>query len=160
MENKSRSKFPILTKISIGWLFLAPIIGIPIYVNYKSSDIGGSLFPEFYFIGIFIALVLYWLPGIFLTARRRWCWDIAVFLLSTYAICILIFCIGSYQHFIQFWEIEKDNVLVYASCFGGALLPLILILLDSKNYYRMVRQRNLAKEDEKDPSELPQRRRL
>ena len=147
-ENKSRSKFPILTKISIGWLFLAPIIGFTIYVNYKSSDIGGSLFPEFYFIGIFIALVLYWLPGIFLTARRRWCWDIAVFLLSTYAIGILIFCIGSYQHFIQFWEIEKDNVLVYASCFGSALLPLILVLLDRRNYFKMIHERALARLEE------------
>ena len=149
-ENTFKSRFPVITKIAIGWLFLAPIIGIPIYVVCASSDIGGSLFPEFYFIGIFIALVLYWLPGIFLSARRRWCWGIAVFLLSTYVIGILIFCIGSYRHFIQFWEIEKDNVIVYASCFGGALLPLFLTIIDGKNYFRMVRQRELAKENEKD----------
>ena len=147
-ENTFKSRFPVITKIAIGWLFLAPIIGIPIYVVCASSDIGGSLFPEFYFIGIFIALVLYWLPGIFLSARRRWCWGIAVFLLSTYVIGILIFCIGSYQHFIQFWEIEKDNVLVYASCFGSALLPLILVLLDRRNYFKMIHERALARLEE------------
>jgi hypothetical protein len=147
-----RFKFPIITKIAIGWLFLAPIVGIPIYVLCYSSDISGSLFPQLYFIGIFIALFLFCLPAILLLVPRRWCWDIAVFLLSTYIMGILIYCIMSYRWFIQFWGVDsvRDNVIVYSSCCGGALLPLILVLLDRKNYFKMIHEKALARAEEED----------
>ena len=135
-----KAKFPVLTKISIVWLFLAPIIGS----FFLSGAFSGSLIPGLVAIGFFVALILYWLPGMFLLARRRWGWIVAMLLLITYVIGLLVWIIA---YIISYPK--NPDIIVYVVGCGGVLLPLILTLIDSRNYFRMIRQRKLAEEKEK-----------
>jgi hypothetical protein len=137
----STAKLPIKTKIAVWWTFILGIVVVivPLLSFRLFSDYGERDMMFLPLLGITLCIAfLFSLSGIFLMIRKLWAWNTAVAVLIT-ELCLLFI----YLHV----EINLDT-------FGGPILfianilllvPFILVIFDRKNYFAMVRQRELDK---------------
>jgi hypothetical protein len=145
------AKLPIKTKVAVCWTFvlgivvvIVPLLSFRLFSDYGERDM---MFLPLLGITLCIAF-LFSLSGIFLMIRKLWAWNTAVVVLIT-ELCLLFI----YLHV----EINLDT-------FGGPILfianilllvPFILVIFDRKNYFAMVRQRELAKNKDTTPTVEP-----
>jgi hypothetical protein len=143
--NTAKTKLPTKTKIAVWWIFIlgavvviVPLVSLSSFSDYTERDM--IFFPLL--LTTLCVSFLYSLSGIFLMVRKTWAWNVALVVITIELLSLFI-----YLHV----EIDLDT-------FGGPILfvanillliPFILILLDRKNYFEMVRQRELAKKDKK-----------
>jgi hypothetical protein len=85
--------------------------------------------------------------GICLSKKRETTWNVAIVCLSITTICSLA---GCYFYLSSFNGYLVNIIAIVTSVFllGEPIVPLILIILDRKNYFEMARQRELEKKDE------------
>ena len=141
--NTPKANLPTKTKIAVWWVFIlgvavfiVPLISLSSFSDQSERDM---TFLPLLLITLCIAF-LYSLSGILLIIRKKWAWNIAIAVLT-----VELFSLFIYLHV----EINLDT-------FGGPILfianillliPFILIILDGKNYFEMVRQRELEKKE-------------
>ena len=147
----SKAKLPMKTKIAVWWTFvlgivvvIVPLLSFRLFSDYGERDM---MFLPLLLITLCVAF-LFSLSGIFLMIRKLWAWNTAVVVLT-----IELFSLFIYLHV----EINLDT-------FGGPVLfianilllvPFILVVLDRKNYFAMLRQRELAKNKDTTPTIEP-----
>ena len=142
----NKAKLPIKTKIATWWLIvigvLLTILGV-LYMfalflqsMWSTSGDDGRLYIVLLLGGIFT-----FISGIFLSKESKWAWQIAAIVLIIAMICFIAgyLCLSiDSANYSKLPIILPVGLLIY-------LTPLILIILDRKNYFEMVRQRELEK---------------
>jgi hypothetical protein len=146
-ENTPKAKLPLKTKIAVFLIYglvVCEIILILVAVFNWHVGVGGSDLIGPFFAGVIIVsiisifCILYFLSGVFLQIGKGWGWWFAIIIQLITIVAIPMYTPSPYQ--LLPWLVDI-----------GFLIPLILILLDRKNYFEFVHQRNLAKENiEKD----------
>ncbi|MFA5374938.1 MAG: hypothetical protein WC455_04185 [Dehalococcoidia bacterium] len=134
----TKSKLPIKTKIAIWWIFVLGVLVfiIPLFaLGYTNEEM--ILTPLLLLQNLCIAF-LYSLSGIFLIIRKTWAWNVAIAILT-----IEVFSLFIYLHVEINLDMFGGPILFAANIL--LLIPLILIILDRKNYLEMVRQQELEK---------------
>jgi hypothetical protein len=132
-----KTKLPTKTKIALGWIY---IISIAIVIAALVVLISVSNFEDaqgpVLFVTVCIAFpiwLLFLLPGILLPLKKRWSWITSIIIVSLEITGILGGCVYL-----------ATNVSVYLlqwSFFTIILfIPLILLVIDRKNYFEMLRQ--------------------
>ena len=129
----NKAKLPTKTNIVVWWLFVTGTIMI---IGFMASvpaltDWSSSINPRIYLLAVAVGL-LYLIPGILLCMKRNLSWISSIIILSAEAIPFLIMTI------IFMNPIPIAGIVV-------VLIPLIFLILDRKNYFEMVRQRELEK---------------
>ena len=142
--NTPKAKLPTKTKIAAWWIFasgvavfIVPLFSLSSFSDQAERDM---TFLPLLLITLCIAF-LYSLPGIFLMVRKSWAWNVAIAILT-----IEVFSLFIYLHVEINLDMFGGPILFIANIL--LLIPFILILLDRKNYFEMVRQRELEKKDE------------
>ena len=148
--NTTRAKLPTKTKVAVWWIRIIAalvVIGGLIFsvVSFTTAapvvkeDVSGI----FAFVVAAIVLpiwLLFLLPSIFLVFKKNWGWTTSIIMLSLEILGVWGVCI----HF----AISKGiYCLQYTPATIFLLIPLILVILDRKNYFEMVRQRELEKKE-------------
>lgn len=160
----NKAKLPTKTKIAVWWLIIigaALIIFLLIwspYSFYFSFNAGQLKQAIVIALILFIGSIFYFASSFFLLKRSKRAWIIVVTLLSIIALCP----IGIYLYeSIDFAKYSEDAVnyseilIMLISWTLIYLIPLILVILDRKNYFSMLSQRELEKkESEKKDSEV------
>jgi hypothetical protein len=132
----NKTKIPSKTKIAIWWLFIVgitltvlTITALPWMTDW--SPIG----PTMYLIPIAMGLLAI-SPAILLLIKNQTAWTFAKVILSILLILLAIFwlCGAAITIF--------GNLLLLS-----VFIPFLLIILDRKNYFEMVRQRELEKRE-------------
>ncbi len=147
----TKAKLPIKTKIVV-WSILSfviiIIITVPvlssIYVSFQSEKwIQGNIVFVLGFLGMGSSLFL---------LKNRWAWAIAVsviFIAMLDALSgltkLLIDYIPHYTYYISHYYYATIMLFVFLLGFFIYLISSLLIILDRKNYFEMVRQRKLEK---------------
>jgi hypothetical protein len=140
-EPITKTKLPIKTKIAVCWIRISSIvivISCAAYVLFCFTD------PDF-FSGAFYALVflpiwiLFLLPSILLPRKRPWCWTTSIIILFLEIAIILAVCIFGAIYYRYSYYLELIPIVVFY------LVPFALIIMDRKNYFEMVRQREAEK---------------
>ncbi len=126
------TKLPMKTKIAAWWIITAGVVGTIVggiyHYHWLSEEgpieeVGSGIVLE----AIFIIGVLYLAPGIFLLMKTKSAWVVAMVLLSLGLIASSIF----YTLVLLLWS------PLYFPIFFLYLVPLILIISDQKNYWKM-----------------------
>ena len=144
----AKAKLPTKTKIAVWWIriiaMLMAIGGlIVLFVSVAKAppmvkeEGSGILF--FVVVAIILPIwLLFLLPSIFLPLRKTWGWITSMTILSLEILSILGVCIYcATTDGLYYLQYTPSIILI--------LIPLILILLDRKNYFEMVRRRELEK---------------
>ena len=139
----AKAKLPIKTRIAVWWFAawaLAAIPGMLIGLNqYNLGPLAGTAAYGwgimFMILAFIVAEILVFLPVIFLGMKRTWSWPLAVALLCVY-ITIDIVWVLSHLMIVQLLSLIPGIIL---------LVPLILIILDRKNYFKIAHQLELEK---------------
>ena len=130
-------KLPTKTKIAVWWIYIISIaIAIAAFVvlilvsNFEDAQ--GPV----WFVTVCIAFPIWLLlliPGLLLPLKKRWCWTTSISVLSLEIICIIGGCIYLAEtKGVYFLEWSFFTIILF--------VPLILIILDRKNYFEMLRQ--------------------
>ena len=141
MIDMNKAKLPIKTKIAVWWIRILSIVS---FISCAGFIIFCFTNPDF-FNGAFYALVflpiwiLFLLPSVLLPRKRQWCWKTSLTVLCLEIIIILAVCIVGYIHYRYSYIVQLMPIVIFY------LVPFILIILDRKNYFEMVRQRKLEK---------------
>ena len=143
--NRAEVSLPTKTKIAVWWLSLMGMALIIFHFIVVSMvwafplDSGPTGKPVNPLLFLLIGSIFYFASGFLLSKRSKRFWIITVSILSLISIC----SIGIYIY------VAIDDAL---HAFGMFLIsafmyltPLILIILDRKNYFEMVHQRELEK---------------
>jgi hypothetical protein len=140
-------KLPIKTEIAAWWLIVVGLIGTiatiaAICIYCRGCDewcIGCVLWAAI----VFVIGLLYFLSGMFLARRTMGAWA------ATILILIIELAAFAYYYGTSFESIfsPSPSRYPYTPIFFIFLIPLILLILDRKNYFEMVRQRELEKKD-------------
>jgi hypothetical protein len=152
----SKAKLPIKTLITVLWLIAMGVILttwhlVALFVlSLYSLDAGpvNERGNNLVFI-LLLGSILYIISGIFLSRRSKRAWIVAVTVLSIVTIC----SIGIYLYYLSpsgYSYYSAIPIIAY-------LVPLILLILDRKNYFEMVRQRELEKKDSEGGQSAEQR---
>jgi hypothetical protein len=137
----TKTKLPRKTRIAVWWIRILSIvtfISCAAFVLFCFTD------PDF-FNGAFWALVflpvwiLFLLPSILLPRKRWRCWTTSVIALSLEITTILAVCIFGAIHYRYSYYLELIPIVIFY------LVPFALLILDRKNYFEKVRQRELEK---------------
>jgi glucan phosphoethanolaminetransferase (alkaline phosphatase superfamily) len=150
----TKAKLPLKTKIAAWWLMFFGLFGtitaivIPQVLTHTSDQ------SEWGYISLVLALItivigfLYVLPGILLQIKNKTAW------ISTIALLLIELAIFSYLYATSFNFISSPppSPYPYTPIFFIYIIPLILVILDRKNYFKMVRQRALEKKDDQNQS--------
>lgn len=139
----NKTKLPTKTKIAVWWIF---IVGV-VFVALTALFLGCSPEPESrnnLWIGIAVGF-LYILPGILFYVKNKLAWISAIVIISVDLIFWLIYLVlNAVDNYKAEHPVFKDiTFLIYPILL--ILIPLILLILDQKNYFEMVRQRELEK---------------
>ena len=139
----NKFSLPIKTKAAIWWIVIFSIGTILVFVwavsTFDCSD-------EFWVICTGIAVVFFpvwillWLPSILLPLKKRWCWITSIIVLGleiVSSIATLVILSG-----------RSFNVIGFIPAIMIYIVPFILILLDRKNYFEVIYQRELEKKAE------------
>ena len=136
-----RSHLPFKTKIAVWWIFVA-IVGMAIFAMFLPSlSEWTPINPTWYFSVAVIGL-LFASPGILLYFKNKsvWIFSIVILSVSLSFFVMLILMDIPYEAGIFIYGIAGLLILV---------VPFTLIILDRKNYFEMVRQRESEKKDSK-----------
>jgi hypothetical protein len=141
----TKTKLPTKTKIAVWWTF---IVGLAC-VALTAFFLGCSPEPESknsLWIGIAVAL-LYIFPCALLYMKNKLAWKFAIAITSLELIIWLIYLIiCAVDNYKAKRPIFSDiSFLIYPILL--IIIPLILLILDRKNYFEMARQRELEKKD-------------
>ena len=146
--NTPIAKLPTKTLIAVLWLIVVGVALISFYFVYLLLSIGYSFDggDEWSIRPFFILLlgsILYIISSIFLFRISKRAWIVAVTLLSIVTIC----SIGTYLYAVIYLGDDLSYMIPIALLLGSLiyLTPLILVILDRKNYFEMVRQREMEK---------------
>jgi hypothetical protein len=135
--NRSEVSLPTKTKIAVWWLALCGMAVVLILIIGILTAVEGSngaaynlaliiLIPAIIVIAILIIL-----PLISLRMKKSWSWAVAVVLLSIYVTGDIIWLLS---------DLSNAGLLAPGIVM---LVPLALIILDRKNYSKIVRRREL-----------------
>jgi hypothetical protein len=129
-----KDKLPLKTHIAVWWIIIVGIIGTiagMIIVACLSDPNFPDAFGNFllramgivvlFFIGLF-----YTLSGILLRLKKKWTWIVAIVILSVQFIVLGPFFYGT---------LSNADFIPYVCAY---LIPLILLILDAKNYWAML----------------------
>ena len=123
----SKAKLPTKTKIAVWWLvvfgIIVLIIAVTLYFPLDMGDWHPYLLNHTHVLPMVIFGFFYMIPSLFQIIKEKWAWTVAVILLTL----ALIYPFGYYIR-IPF-----------------LLIPLVLIIVDRKNYFEMLCQRELEK---------------
>lgn len=145
----NKAKLPTKTKIAAWWLYAVGIVLtiwssglllVALLLSFSTSPETGPVVPNlilFFFLPPCNILIV--ISGISLINEKR-NWQVATRTLSVSMICLLGVSLYSLVNDV-YYQIPFISLLGCLTC----LMPLILILLDRKNYFEMVRQRELEK---------------
>ena len=138
-----KPKLPRKTKIAVVLTIILGIFGVVVLIGglLLESIISGGQDPMILFLGL---CFLYILSAILICIKNRIAWIFAVVILSG---VIAFFLINRLIHIISASDYSITVTVVIA--FLVILIPLILIILDRKNYSEMLRQRELEKNTRK-----------
>jgi len=142
----AKAKLPTKTKIAMWWLTVWSVAALVALIIVILIDATGDCWTEScgsaraaIMITIPASLVieiLILLPVVFLGMKRTWSWPVSIGLVSVYATAAIIYGLSD----------PPSPVLEILLALGiMMLIPLILIILDRKNYFKMLRQRELEK---------------
>jgi hypothetical protein len=144
----TKAKLPTKTKIAVWWIrIIAALVAIGgLIVLFVSLTTAAPVVKEegtgtFFFVVVVIVLpiwLLFLLPSIFLASKKPWGWTTSIIMLS-------LEILGSLGVCIYFATTDGLYYLQYTPAIIILLVPLILIIIDRKNYFEMVRQRELEK---------------
>jgi hypothetical protein len=141
----NKTNLPIKTRIAVWWIFFVGVVGTiatliaPQILPHSSDEM------EWGMLSALLALVsiavgfLYIIPSILLRRKKRARWKAAVAILFIGSLSftgLIIFYAACPEYYP--WYVFTPAVIIYA-------VPLILVILDRKNYFEMVRQRELEK---------------
>ncbi|MFA5366978.1 MAG: hypothetical protein WC333_03795 [Dehalococcoidia bacterium] len=139
------------TKVAMWWLILIGIVlivlyslvlGIAIINSFDSGETWNVINPT---LTLFLGSILYFVSGILIFKRNKRARKVAIVILSIVAVCSL----GSYIYMvIHLGDISYMIPLSLLIGFFIYLTPMILLILDRKNYFAMVRQREIEKKAE------------
>jgi hypothetical protein len=124
------TKLPMKTKIAVWWIVTAGVVGTiagETYVHRGSSD---SPFPEIVALVswiIFLFCFFYFISGIFLIVKMKSAWVVAIAFLSLGLIAFSIF----------YALVLLPEAYLFFPIFLLYLVPLVLIISDQKNYWKM-----------------------
>lgn len=145
----NKAKLPIKTKIVAWWLRVIGIVltiwssGLLLFAIFYSlgsmMDAGPSSGYLIFYFFLWIGSVLTFLSGNFLFKKRPW-QQVAMVVLCIAIICFLGVSLCSLIN-TTYYMIPLISFLGWISC----LISRIIIILDRKNYFEMVRQRELEK---------------
>lgn len=140
--NKTNANLPTKTKVAMWWLCTIGIIWIvmPLTLSKAFSDQSelDKAFQNLIVIGISIAILLVF-PIILLYFRRKKTWALAIVTLSLELILLVVYLL------VKLSEYKIYDYIFFSLFIACLLLPLILIILDRKNYLALVRQTKLDK---------------
>ncbi|MFA5055062.1 MAG: hypothetical protein WC562_02670 [Dehalococcoidia bacterium] len=139
-------KLPVKTKIAIWWLIVGSLAALVALITILVINATGDCWTEqcgaarafiviFIPAGIAIELLIL-LPVFILGEKNAWSWRISTGLISVYA-TVAIICGFSDPPSVFF------NILLGLGIM--MLVPLFLLILDRKNYSKVVRQQELEK---------------
>jgi hypothetical protein len=151
--NTPKAKLPTKTRIAVWWMITVGIvltIGfsglllVAILYSFGEEMDGGSAVPNLviYFFLPFCGIFTF-ISGIFLFKKRSW--KVAV----TILVIAIIYSLGTYLYIVIYHCDNLSYMITIAVLIGSLiyLTPLILIILDRKNYFEIVRQRELEKKE-------------
>jgi hypothetical protein len=146
----NKAKLPVKTKIAVWWIrIIAALVAIGgLIVIFVTLTTAADIVKEeeigiLFFVVVTIVLpiwLLFLLPSILLVLKKPWGWTASTITLSSEIMGVLGVC-------IYFAITEGLYYLQYTPATIFLLVPLILIILDRKNYFEMIRQRELEKKD-------------
>jgi hypothetical protein len=145
-----KTKFPTKTEIAAWWIITYGIVTTIAQISFLSISPAWSDYAEWSqraFIYILILLViglLYILPIRFLFRRERWPWTVAVVIMS---INILILIVNAWIISAIYLDFDHNTVLLFIPLWILGVVPLVLVVLDRKNYFEILRQRKLEKKE-------------
>ena len=137
----TEDKLPIKTKIAMWWIF---VLGVAVFIVplFSLSSFSDQAERDMTFLPLLLITLgiafLYSLSGIFLMIRKIWAWNVAIAVLTIELLSLFI-----YTHVQINLDTFGSPILFIANIL--LLIPFILIILDRKNYFEMVRQRELEK---------------
>jgi hypothetical protein len=136
----NKAKLPTKTRIAVWWIYLFGTTALiftllPVFLGMLVS-------PAFCLETIAVA-ILYFVPAILLFTKNTTAWESAVIILSIEPILIIIF--GVIYCVSKGYAIDGTIISILLLTSIIVFLPLILIILDRKNYFEMVRQRESEK---------------
>jgi cation transport ATPase len=152
--NTPKAKLPTKTKIAVWWLI---VVGVALmifllilspYSFYFSFNAGQLQQAIIIAVILFIGSILYFASGFFLLKRSKRVWIVVVTLLSIIALCPIGIYLYESIDFAKYSEDATNYSEIPIILLPWALIyltPLILTILDRKNYFKMVRQRELEK---------------
>jgi hypothetical protein len=158
----NKANLPIKTKIAIWWLFIigiaVPIIWILSYIiGFCNLDYLTALFFQSpWGFAILLVSISCIPPLILLSQKSKSAWKETIVILSILIICFL--AIGLPYLTTQITDVNDYDVSHLRSHFPYLFIfipllfivyavPFILLILDRKNYFEMVRQRELEKKE-------------
>ena len=144
-----KAKFPRKTEIAAWWLIIYGIVSTIAQISFLSILPAWSGSNEWVQFGVFVYIlillvigILYVLPIRFLFRKERWAWAIAV---SMMCINVLILFVNAWMISDTYLDLGRHIVFVLIPLWMLGVAPPVLIILDRKNYFEMVRQREMEK---------------
>jgi len=148
-------QFPIRTKIAAWWMTIIGgiIISFSLFFLFSAFSSGDAFGLFVISISVFLfGLLLFFLPGVFLLKRKKigWHWTVISILIL---MALLIYCtfnlrmsdfdagygiIGAILLPFIFLRRIMGDVLFFCFVFIFCLLPFIYLLLDRKNFFKIV----------------------
>lgn len=153
----NKAKLPTKTKIAVWWLIIigaALIIFLLLWSSYSfyfAHNAGRLQQAIVIAVVLFIGSIFYFASGFFLLMKGKRAWIVVVTLLSIIAICPIGIYLYESIDFAKYSEDAANYSEIPILLLPWALIyltPLIIVILDRKNYFEMVRQRELEKKDE------------
>jgi hypothetical protein len=131
-QHSDEVSLPIKTKIAIWCIVIIGSLWTVSAFTYLGVIEHGPVlgYDSLILLAVLVIDELYFLSAIFLSMKRAWSWWLAAFLLSA----LLVFCILNCVSFATILYIFLIPIL-------GCFVSLILIALDIKNYWAMVKYR-------------------
>lgn len=130
-------KLPLKTKIAVWWLAVCGMAVVLILIIGILTAVEGSYGAAFNLAliimipAIVVMTTLIVLPIIALHMKRKWSWLVAVVLLSVYVTGDIIWLLSDLSNA----DLLAPGIIMF--------VPLLLIILDRRSYFEMVRQREL-----------------
>lgn len=140
----NKSGLPTKTKITIVWIVafsISTILAFFIIVAQLANDMdrGADTVLWALCLAVFLPLlILLLLPAILLPVKKRWCWITSIIILG-------FEIVSSIATLVVLGTGDDFNITGFIPGIMVYVVPFILIVLDRKNYFEVVYQRELEK---------------
>lgn len=147
--NAANAKLPTKTKIAAWWILIVGAVGTTIatlcFMIWCTSMPDSQFTNTCFLPGLVIVAVgiLYLLPSVLLLKRKSWAWIFAISVLTLELLFFTVF----YTSSLFPCSYCRSPHYEYTPIFIIYFVPLILIIIDRKNYFAMVHQHELSKKD-------------